>query len=302
MLDGRALTILVEVDRCGSFSAASETLSMTQPAVSRQVSGLERRLGVQLFHRLPRGVRATAAGKLAVDAARDVLDRTRSIERRLAAFGALDVGRVRLAAYSSANTAFMPETIRLATATYPGIRFSLLRCESAEAFGAIKDGHLDLAVITDWDLRADAKATNTGFELTALIDEQLHIALPANHRLARATRVRLSDLRDEVWIEGAHPDCLGPIHQLTEALGAPPTIGFTCDDWNGKQALVAAGAGITLVPTLARPALRPDIVLRPVIPALPTRGVYVLAAEETNRSPAVSATLALLREVASHIS
>jgi DNA-binding transcriptional LysR family regulator len=55
MLDTWALRVLAEVGERGSFSAAAaEALSMTKPAVPRQVAMLERKLGVSLFRRMPR--------------------------------------------------------------------------------------------------------------------------------------------------------------------------------------------------------------------------------------------------------
>ncbi|MFD0476193.1 LysR substrate-binding domain-containing protein [Nonomuraea thailandensis] len=112
--------------------------------------------------------------------------------------------------------------------------------------------------------------------------------------MARQRRVRLSDLREETWIDGGHPDCLGPTAPLFEALGAAPRIGFWCDDWNSKQALVAAGAGVMLAPTLAHPAIGPGVVLRATIPPLPTRGLYVAVAVPPSRAPAADAMLGIL--------
>jgi DNA-binding transcriptional LysR family regulator len=170
---------------------------------------------------------------------------------------------------------------------------------------------VDLALLTSWQLHADPAAARTdpaaaaltdrdlaGLDLVPLLDERLSVALPVGHPLVAANPVPLARLRDELWIEGGHPDCLGPIPQLTAALGGPPRIGFFCEDWNGKQALVAAGAGVTLVPTLARAAVRDGVVLRPTDPALPTRGLYALSAAPPLRSPAVTAMLGVLTELA----
>src|SRR5690606_25262569 len=110
-----------------------------------------------------------------------------------------------------------------------------------------------------------------GIDLTPLLDEEFQIALPDSHPLARRDRVRLKDLRAETWVEGGFPDCLGPLHRLAAALGGEPRIGFFCEDWNGKQALVAGGSGIMLVPTLARCSLRPGVTLRPTVPPLPVQ-------------------------------
>src|ERR671929_47068 len=64
MLDVAKLATLRAVVEHGSFSAAGEALVLTQPAVSRQVSLLERRLGTQLVRRTRQGVFPTEAGRL----------------------------------------------------------------------------------------------------------------------------------------------------------------------------------------------------------------------------------------------
>ena len=66
-----------------------------------------------------------------------------------------------------------------------------------------------------------------------------------------------------------------------------------CDP-NGKQALVAAGCGVMLVPLLAGAALRADVVVRPTTPRLPPRAVYAAVAEPPFRTPPAEAMLSVL--------
>ncbi|MBE1491414.1 LysR family transcriptional regulator [Plantactinospora soyae] len=310
MLDTWSLQVLVAVAEHGSFSGAATALSLTQPAVSRQIAGLERRLGLRLFSRVPRGVRPTPAGAVAVELARDTLARLRTLEARLASFAQLESGELRLAAFPSANTFLVPEAIRRFGELHPGVTLSLRQTDQATLVTAVRDGRIDLALVTDWHLYGDPqqaknaptdadlpRVTVDGVELVPLLDEELQVALPTRHRLARQRRVRLADLSGETWIEGGHPDCLGPIAPLAEALGGAPRIGFWCDDWNGKQALVAAGVGVTLMPTLAHPALRRDVLVRPTSPALPTRRLYAATAAPAFRAPAVTAMLGILTEL-----
>ncbi|MEU7835594.1 MULTISPECIES: LysR family transcriptional regulator [unclassified Nonomuraea] len=288
MPEAWSLRVLVQVAEQGSFSGAAQELVMTQPAVSRQIASLERELGVDLFRRVPRGVTATAAGDAAIEEAREILDRLDGLKARMSAFTALQTGRVRMSAFPSANTAFVPEAIRRFRAAYPGIEVSLIQA-GAEA---IRTGDLDLALVTDWDEIGDE------IDLVPLLEEEHRVALPSRHPLARRSTVPLRELRDETWIEGAHPDCLGPLHPLAEALGGPPRIGFTCDDWTGKQALVAAGLGITIMSTLAAAAVRPDLTLRATDPELPRRHVLAAADPPRLRTPATAAMLTLLTTLA----
>jgi DNA-binding transcriptional LysR family regulator len=289
MLETWSLRVLVEVADRGSFSAAADALTMTQPAVSRQIASLEHKVGVTLFRRIPRGVAPTAAGVLAIDEARAVLGRLAGLEARLGAFAELRTGHVRVSAFPSANTEFVPEAIRRFSALYPGVDVSLVTAGWHE----IRSGGVDVALVTDWDHIDD-----DGVTLVPLLEEEHRVALPAAHRLAGRTTVALKDLRGETWIEGSHPDCLGPLEVLARTLGGPPRIGFTCDDWTGKQALVAAGMGVTIMSTLASSAVRPDIALRPSAPALPRRRVLAAVAPADIRTAAASAMLTVLTSLA----
>jgi len=312
MPDAWTLRILATVAEEGSFSAAADALVLTQPAVSRQVAGLERELGVRLFRRVPRGVALTPAGSAAVELARGVLSRLDAFTATMRTFAGVEGGQLRLAAFPSANTEFVPDAIRHFGAAHPDVTVTLRQVDPFGVLGAVAGGEIDLALLTEWQLYADpwqARVDPTAsplrpdelgdVELVALLDEDMLVALPADHPLADETTVDLADLRGETWIEGAHPDCLGPLHQLIAAIGGPPRVGFMCDDWTGKQALVAGGAGVMVVPTLARESMRPGIVLRPTSPRLDSRRLYAAVPRRPYRSPQADAMVDLLvREAA----
>jgi DNA-binding transcriptional LysR family regulator len=307
MPDVWSLRILVTVAEHGSFSGAADALVLTQPAVSRQIARLERQVGVRLFRRVPRGVTLTPAGTVAVDLARDVLARVDAFEATMRSHAGLDGGQLRLAGTPSANTSLLPDTIRRFGAAHPGVTVSLRQVDPFAVLDAVRDVDVDLALVTEWQLvedpwqaRVDPEAPAlapdeiAGLDLVPVLDEQMLLALPADHPQAAAETVALAELRDETWVEGAHPDCLGPHHRLARAIGGPPRVGFTCDDWTGKQALVAGGAGVMVVPTLAASAMRAGIVLRPTTPQLEPRRLFVAVPERPYRTPQADAMVDLL--------
>src|SRR3982751_639992 len=103
MLDVRRLRVLREVAAQGSFSAAADALSFTQPAGSRQIATLEAETGTALVERGARGIRLTAAGELLVEHAEVILDRLAAAEHELKALAGLKGGRLRVGAFPSAN-------------------------------------------------------------------------------------------------------------------------------------------------------------------------------------------------------
>jgi DNA-binding transcriptional LysR family regulator len=297
MLNVERLRVLAEVADRGSFTAAAEALFLTQPAVSRQIAALERDLGTPLVERLPRGVRLTQAGALAHEHARSILASLAAAEEQVRGLARLDGGRLRMAAFATANTDLIPKVITRFRELHPQVELSLTGSHQAHhTLDAVRAGEIDLALVVDWDL--DRPGDAAGVDLVTLLDDPLFVALGRGHPLAGGRRVRLTELADETWIEGAHPDCCGPLDRFREAAGFRPKIGFECDDWHAKQVLVASGAGVMLFPGLALPSARDDIVLRSTTPDLPVRRVFAACRPAGSRPATVQPMLDLLHGAA----
>jgi DNA-binding transcriptional LysR family regulator len=122
------------------------------------------------------------------------------------------------------------------------------------------------------------------------------VALPAGHRLAGRRRLRLAELADEDWIAAsARPE--ETLISSCLRTGFQPRVGFVARDWMAKLGLVAAGLGITLVPTLAADAVRADVVVVPLDRRdLPVREVHAALTRGLTPSPAALAFLELLKQ------
>jgi DNA-binding transcriptional LysR family regulator len=105
---------------------------------------------------------------------------------------------------------------------------------------------------------------------------------------------RLSDLADEEWIAGSA--------RADETLLAPylradfnPRIGFVAKDWIAKQGFVAAGVGITLLPSLAAAAIRPDVTLVALDPqGIPPRQICTATVRGVTPTAATNASIEVL--------
>jgi len=195
MLDVRRVQILVEVVRCGSFTAAARALSYTPSAVSQQIASLEREAGVTLVVRGPRGVVLTDPGRVLVASAGEVLGRLAAAERELQALAGLGTGRLRLGWFATAGATLMPRAMAEFGRRHPGIRLELLQGDPDECQAMLGALELELALVYQFDLEPD-------LEQVPLLQDPLHIGLPPGHALAGQTRVRLADLAGERWIQG----------------------------------------------------------------------------------------------------
>jgi DNA-binding transcriptional LysR family regulator len=295
MLDVRRMRVLREVALCGSFSAAAESLSFTQSAISQQIAALEREAGAVLVERSARGVRLTEAGEAVVRHADGILGRLAEAEAELEAIAGLRGGRLRMAAFESAAATIMPVAIAEFAKAHPAVELSMTLVEPEAAVAALKAGDLELAITFGAGKPEDR--LGDGVQHHHLLEDPMYLVLPSDHPLARKRGVRLADVADEPWIGGA-PDCEcnRMISQACLRFGFDPRIAFETDDYAAVQGFVAAGVGVSLIAELGLRSVREDIVVRPLGRDTPVRQIFATALTGY-RSPATLAMIEVLRTV-----
>jgi len=174
---------------------------------------------------------------------------------------------------------------------HPKVRLSVTEAEPQESVPRLRAGEIDLALTFDYpSVPSDAERD---LERSLLLTESMHVALPLDHRLAAKAKVRMTDLRDEVWLSGDSPSSCGElVLRACRDAGFDPRVGFESEDYHVLQGFVAAGLGVTLLPDLALPTLRSDIVVLPTDPPAPMRRVW--AETRVTRSAATDAMLGIL--------
>jgi len=124
-----------------------------------------------------------------------------------------------------------------------------------------------------------------------LLDDRIDALLPINHKLAGAPAVTLQELRNEPWV-----DCSGmPVRHHFGALGIEPNIVFVSDHHRVVEGMVAAGVAVALLPRLAQPVARRDVLIKAIAPRPPVRPVGI-AVRAGDRRPAALATMLELLE------
>ena len=140
MLDVKQLRVLKSVAEHGSFSAAAEALSYTQPAISQQIAALEKATGATLVDRTSRGVFLTDAGRALVDHAQVVLARLAAAEAELDAIAGVRGGRVRLAAFPTAGASVLPPAIARFTQRHPDVELTFIEKEPEDSIQMLRSG------------------------------------------------------------------------------------------------------------------------------------------------------------------
>jgi DNA-binding transcriptional LysR family regulator len=276
MLNLRFVQTLREVATRGSFSAAAQALNYTQPAVSRQIALLEREAGAPLVVRSRGGVHLTAAGRLVVEHADAIRARLQRLDAELAELIGGARVEVALGGFPTAFVGLIPAIVRVILDRAREAQITLRRCGHDEAVAAVRRADLDLGLVF-----ATAGASEPAGDVCVvdLVDEEMLALLPRAHPLAARRRVRLSALAHEQWIVGAPDPASSVIVNACRDAGFEPRIAFETDDALAIQGLVAAGLGVSLTTPWLRSALRPEVVLRPLVRPAPVRRVQAVLAE-----------------------
>ncbi len=300
MHDLRRLRAFHAVAERRSFSEAALALGYAQSVVSHHVAALEQEFGLTLIDRARRPVGLTEAGERLAEHAAVVLGHVATAEEELRALAGLLTGTVRVGAFLSACTSFVPQALAGFEAAHPDVEIQLEQLEPAPALGRLRAGELDVAVV--WEAPGEeGLGDDRGFERAFLAEDPYRIVLPPRHRLARRREVNLADLARERFI--APPTEVSPgyramLDRLCGESGFAPEVRYLVRDVTVGRALVAAGLSVALITDLAVDEPRPDVAVRPVRDLSLARAVHAVWLRG-RRVPAIPAMVAALAEAAS---
>ena len=295
-MEVRQLLILRELGDRGSVTSVAEALFITPSAVSQQLAALQRSVPVALTQRRGRSLALTEAGRALAAAATEVATALARAEVAVDAFLDDPRGTVRVAAFSSAATAFFPPLLRAGAAGGPAIECAEHDVPQTR-FPALCADH-DVVLAHRLDHSPPWPAT---VAVTQLLHEPLDVALSVEHLLARQETVTVAQVIAQPWI-AVHDGfpLLAPLEAIAAAAGRPMTIAHRINDLTAAASLVTAGAGIALMPRYTAPAA-PDLVLRPVEGMGLARHVDALVRPERALRSAVGTVLVALSRAADHL-
>ncbi|MCO5969591.1 LysR family transcriptional regulator [Actinoallomurus soli] len=251
------LRVLREVAERGTFTAAAQALGYTQSAVSRQVAGLEQATGVRLFDRYPGGVRLTTAGRALLYHAVTALDALDAADRELR--GAEDdIGHVRLGFFPTAGAVLVARALATLHRQRPRIQVTTREAGTPSLVRALRAGTLDLALLSSRPPHRSPDTDDPPLHTEPLLEDRLVLAVPAGGRFADRAGVTARHIAGETWIAGpAGTD--EPLLGIWPGLPGRPRIHHATRDWLTKLHLVAAGTGVTTVPSTLRSVIPPGV-------------------------------------------
>lgn len=193
-MDTASLTAFLEVARAESFSQAAENLHLTQPAISKRISGLEESLGVELFDRVGRRIALTEAGRALLPRARQLLLELEDMRRAVGNLSGPITGTLKVGTSHHIGLHRLPATLRAFSTRYRDVRLDLRFIDSEEAYEAVLSGDLELGIVTLPPVPDDRLVARQVW------DDPLAFVAGHEHPLAKQKKVTLADLTQHAAI------------------------------------------------------------------------------------------------------
>jgi len=241
----RDLRYLVALADHRHFGKASAACFVSQPTLSTQIRKLEDELDLQLFERAPRRVMLTPAGRDIVERARRILGDVEQLKEAARRSRDPEAGTVRLGLFPTLGPYLLPHIIPELRKRFPKLELLLLEEKTESILRMLREGTIDAGVLA-------LPLHDEQLHIEPLFEEPFLLAVPESHALAKRDSLSMSELAEQslLLLEDGH--CLrDQALDVCQLSGAGEKTGFRATSLETLRQMVAAGVGITLLPSLA---------------------------------------------------
>ncbi|WP_047047514.1 DNA-binding transcriptional regulator OxyR [Vibrio mexicanus] len=243
----RDFEYLVALAEHNHFRKAAEACFVSQPTLSGQIRKLEDELGTALLERNSRKVLFTESGLQLVDQAKSILSEVKMFKDMASGQSGEMVGPMHIGFIPTVGPYVMPKIIPQLKEAYPDLELFLHEAQTHELVRSLQDGKLDCLILA-------SVAETAPFKEIDLYDEPMSLAVPCSHEWAGIECLEAEQLNGKTVL------MLGDGHCLRDqalgycfAAGAKEDERFKATSLETLRNMVAAGAGITLLPQLSVP-------------------------------------------------
>jgi LysR family carnitine catabolism transcriptional activator len=241
------LQVFLQIAELGSFTAAARALDLSQPALSRTVRGMERRIGTRLFDRDTRKLTLTPAGSELRSAALRIIAEVEGSLSDFDDFLECRRGRITIAILPSVATALFPRAIKRFRALHPEVLIHVRDDSQNPVLDDVARGRADFAVTME-------PSSKEEFQFIPLLVDELVLVAASNFRAQLGSRVTWKIFETQPFIAMSRTSS---IRSMTDAafrsigLEVPPQ--HECGHPATAISLAAAGLGLAALPRLTLP-------------------------------------------------
>ncbi len=244
-MDLHQLKVFYAAARTGGFTRASLEMRLSQSTISQHIKQLEDVLGAQLFMRVGKRVLLTDAGHLLRDHCERILQDVKNAEMAIRELSGMQRGKVRLGTGATTLIYQLPPVLESYQARYPNIELVIVSDTTDALIRDVQAQRLDLGLVM-------LPVTGNDLQLTPLCEEELLIALPSRHPLARKPSLTVSDLRELRFILYEKKTVMRSlIDNWLAGLGVTPQLAMVMENIEAIKSLVGAGLGASVLPAHA---------------------------------------------------
>ncbi|MEU3459282.1 LysR substrate-binding domain-containing protein [Streptomyces sp. NPDC006733] len=295
-LDPRRLRVLRAVALRGGVMDAAGLLHLSPSAVSQQLAQLEREVGLPLVDRSRRRVGLTPAGRLLAARAERIEQELTEARRELTELSGRVAGPVTIAAFSTAICHLLAPALRSIAQAHPELEPRVVELEGAAALRELRTGGCDL-VVTEHDGGGGAAPDGPDLASSPVADDEYRVVTPADWPRPASMR----DLAGRPWVASPEDTACGrALLRICADHGFTARRDHICREFPTALAMVAAGAGAAVVPTLALGWAPPAVVAVPSVPVVGHRRISALF-RRSGPEHLVAAVVHALRESARQV-
>ena len=256
------LRTFLDVIELGSFSAAAERLSLTQPAVSLQIRQLEQRLGVRLIERIGRKAQPTAAGAELLAYASEIDTLTSRAIEEVGRHASGTIGRVRIGTGATACIFLLPPILREQRRKFPSLQITVSTGNTADIVKAVDENSIDVALVT-------LPTSGRMLEIMPVLDDEFVVIAPVSMQLPqRLTALALAGLPILLFEPGGNTRRISDEWFRRSGIDLKPVMSLGSVE--AIKELVSAGLGCAVLPSMAvrHEKHRRGLVVRSLTPKL----------------------------------
>ena len=256
-MDTKKLEALAAAVEHGSFTRAAEALGYTQSGMTHMMNSLERDIGFPVLLRGRAGVRLTPAGERIYPLIRQVLSASQALDREVALINSHKEDTIRVAAYSSIATHWLPAVIRDFQENYPHVEIKLMEGIWQEVSQWLEERTADIGFLSYQE--------NMPFEWIPLAEDPMLALLPRDHPLAGADCYPLKRCEQDSFIMPAL-GCDDDVEALFARNHVDPNIRYTTIENFSAMSMVEQGLGVSVMNKLITEKRICDVAMIPIDP------------------------------------
>lgn len=242
MLERMHLTIVQEVEKQGSLTAAANVLCLTQSALSHSMKKLEQQLGTDIWLREGRSLRLTQAGQYVLAVANRVLPQLDLAEERLRQFAQGERGTLRIGMECHPCYQWLLKIVSPYLAAWPDVEVDVKQKFQFGGIGALFGYEIDMLVTPD-------PLYKPGLHFEPVFDYEQVLVVSRDHPLAGAAHIKPKQLTNEVLITYPVPtDRLDIYTQFLMPAGIAPKRHKTIETTDIMVQMVSSGRGVAALP------------------------------------------------------